>query len=448
MCTGPIDVLAPGFRFRPHQETAVRFLQGRILRGESSLVTHGVGSGKTISALAAALAAKSPPPHESESNKSNKKDKERGTTIVVVCPKALIKHWVSTATEKCGVLPDEICTSDKLRRAGGASGGAFKLMIVTYESFEKSGPVDAVMSKTSIGSILNEIDALVLILDEAHVLRNPDSMTYKSVSAWTLRHPRSAIMALTATPVYNTIDDAVALVALLERVPVADESRVFPPSNLTDMLAPVYTVPSTELPEVTVAEVRLHLTASEAERYEETLAASGHWVLDAVRQMVHPEHGAMTKAIAENGFESMKALDYAPSIKQAMTMKLVMEHEASGNQRRVVVTCATLAVLTHTACLIKLALGNRVEVMCMHGSTLPNSQVRLRVPLLIDPCLIRQKTPVSSGERPLSHPASPAGATWRGVLAGVDASAVQPRRRPHQLHARAGDVVRGECGGD
>lgn len=165
---------------RGYQEFGARFAlnQGRALLGDE------MGLGKTVQALAAVadLAA-------------------RGDThFLVVCPAAVLVNWLREIDARTALTghrlhgPDRDAATARWHAEGG-------IAVTTFEGLPHL-PLDA---PANLG---------MLVVDEAHYVKNPDARRTKAVTAWTTRTWR--VLLLTGTPMDNRIEDFVALVRLLD----------------------------------------------------------------------------------------------------------------------------------------------------------------------------------------------------------------------------------------
>lgn len=162
--------LLPGIQLQPHQQRIADEMTGENPQGSSRmLVYHGLGSGKSLSALAAAEAAK----------------RKFGDSYGVVVPAALK--------------------------------GNFNKEI---KKFTNSDP--EVMSYTALGMGKQFQDSPeTLIMDEAHRLRNPDGDAANAAS----QQARSArnLLLLTGSPITNSPTDLANLLSLLHNKQITPE---------------------------------------------------------------------------------------------------------------------------------------------------------------------------------------------------------------------------------
>lgn len=195
----------------PAQRDGAGRVERTLRRWGGALLCDEPGSGKTFTALAVAA--------------------QRGGSTAVVAPAALRRMW---------------------RDAASAAGVAVR--IVTVESIGRGHPVPA---------------SDLLIVDEAHHLRNPRTRRHRAVAAACRTMP---VLLVTATPVHNRRDDLVALLRLF----LGDRAGA-----LTDA----------ELPTIVV---RRPLAASASDRMPEIgptqwlRVPAPTWPLEALRRLPPP----------------------------------------------------------------------------------------------------------------------------------------------------------------
>src|SRR5581483_12510879 len=154
-----------GFRgkLRPYQEEGVRFLVGRDL---DAILADEMGLGKTVMTIVAVLAA--------------------DARALVVGPANVLYNWADEVAR----FTDEAPLVYHQQRWIGNLGGRF--MLTTYDALRNLDPADPQVAGRD-----------VLILDEAHYIRNPETQRARLVKAL----PQRRRLLLTGTPLVNGIDD-------------------------------------------------------------------------------------------------------------------------------------------------------------------------------------------------------------------------------------------------
>jgi len=155
----------PGFRgvLRPYQMDGVKFLVGRGLDG---VLADEMGLGKTVMTIAACCAA-------------NKR-------ALVVGPANVLYNWA----DEIDRFTDELPLVYHERRFFGNRDSRF--LVTTYDALRTLDPSDAQVRGRD-----------VLILDEAHYIRNPGTQRSKLVKALPQKHR----ILLTGTPLVNGLED-------------------------------------------------------------------------------------------------------------------------------------------------------------------------------------------------------------------------------------------------
>ena len=159
----PEDI--PGFhgRLRPYQREGVKFLVARDLNG---ILADEMGLGKTIMTMAAVLA--------------------KGERALVVGPANVLYNWadeIERFTDRLPLVYHE-------RRFFGDATSPF--LVTTYDSLRSLDPAHPEVAGRP-----------VLVLDEAHYVRNPETQRSRMVK----QLPQRRRILLTGTPLVNTIED-------------------------------------------------------------------------------------------------------------------------------------------------------------------------------------------------------------------------------------------------
>lgn len=171
---------------RPHQHEFLRFCDGR----KNVLCCDDMGLGKTIQSLALAV---HDPPYPKFFTDGILANRERGHTLVIM-PKAVTAQWQAqfhqhVASGTC-LIYSRTCTLEDVTCA--------HMVFCTYDALHHS-------------PLLQSIQWWRLIVDEVHNIRNPESVKLQTI----LRIDRTRCLALTGTPINNTIEDLVPIAALL-----------------------------------------------------------------------------------------------------------------------------------------------------------------------------------------------------------------------------------------
>src|ERR1019366_9521116 len=178
-------------QFYPHQlKPLLKFLDNP---GKSVLIADDVGLGKTIEA---AYILRELDAHQAI---------ER---VLIVVPARLRTKWEKELRQRFGEHFTIVKGADLLQRANQIAQGREPEEFRWITSFEstRSDEIRIALEKSML-----PID--VLIVDEAHRLRNPDTMQHKVGSV--LCRSSNSVVFLTATPVQNKLEDLWNLLRLL-----------------------------------------------------------------------------------------------------------------------------------------------------------------------------------------------------------------------------------------
>ena len=175
----PLDLSAMRVPLRGYQEFGARFAlnQGRALLGDE------MGLGKTVQALAAIA-------HLAAAGERR---------FLVVCPAGVLVNWLREVDAKTTLTghrlhgPDRAAAVARWQAEGGIG-------VTTFEGLPHV-PLDGA-------------EVAMLVVDEAHYVKNPEAQRSRAVAAWASAVWR--VLLLTGTPMDNRIDDFVSLVRLLD----------------------------------------------------------------------------------------------------------------------------------------------------------------------------------------------------------------------------------------
>ena len=173
----PLDLSLLRAELRGYQAFGARFVlhQGRALLGDE------MGLGKTVQALAvmSSLAAGG------------------DRRFLVVCPASVLVNWVREVAAHSALVPHRLHGPDRDAAIESwlATGG---VGVTTYEGL-------AHVPVSPVG---------LVVVDEAHYVKNPAAHRSALVAEWTARVPR--VLLMTGTPLDNELEDFLALVRLLQ----------------------------------------------------------------------------------------------------------------------------------------------------------------------------------------------------------------------------------------
>jgi len=176
-----------------HQESAIKFL----LKKNKSILSDDMGLGKTKSAIAAALLSGS-------------------EKILVICPANAKINWFREITE---YIDEEMVT---IVKSGFWQPKVFT--IINYDILNRFHEIEDKRKKEEIKSFINEEKFDLLIVDEAHMIKNKSSIRGKIVAQISENIER--VWLLTGTPIANRPMDYYNLLKVC-KIPVVDNFQHF-----------------------------------------------------------------------------------------------------------------------------------------------------------------------------------------------------------------------------
>lgn len=177
----------------PHQENAVKFL----LSKDKSILSDDMGLGKTATSIAAALLS-------------------GAEKILVICPANAKINWFREITNFIG---EEYVT---IVKSGFWQPKFFT--IINYDILNRFHEIEDKRKKTEPKSYINEEKFDLLIVDEAHMIKNKGSIRGKVVSQ--ISENIEKVWLLTGTPIANRPMDYYNLLKVC-KIPVADNFQHF-----------------------------------------------------------------------------------------------------------------------------------------------------------------------------------------------------------------------------
>lgn len=246
---------------RGYQDFGARFVlaQGRVILGDE------MGLGKSIEAIAVLAHLRA----------------QGETHFLVVCPTSVMINWVREVEARSALDVHPVHGDGReeefqewVRRGGVA--------VTTLDSLHKLAPMD-------VG---------LLVVDEAHYVKNPETKRSRAVAAWCERNER--VLFLTGTPMENRAEEFRVLVAYLQprlAATLRSHEVVAGATVFRKAVAPVYLRRNqqdvlTELPgRVDVAEW-VEFSGADFAAYREAVAA-GNFM--AMRRAAYAEPGTSAK---------------------------------------------------------------------------------------------------------------------------------------------------------
>ena len=192
---------------RRYQEWGVKYIlhQGRVLLGDE------MGLGKTVQAIAAMVSLKN----------------TGATHFAVVCPASVITNWCREIRKHSMLRVTKIHGQDReaALREWIKSGG---VAVTTYET-------------TGYFDLKDDFKFTMLVVDEAHYIKNPEAKRTENVKALSAHADR--LLFMTGTALENKVDEMIALIQILQPA-VASQIRgiasLSSAPQFREKIAPVY----------------------------------------------------------------------------------------------------------------------------------------------------------------------------------------------------------------
>lgn len=192
---------------RGYQSFGARFalVQRRVIIGDE------MGLGKTIQAIAAIAHLRS----------------LKGTHFLVVCPASVLINWLREVTARSTVPSYRLHGIERER---------------SFNTWITRGGVGVTTFEALGGLVLpHDLDISMVVVDEAHYVKNPAARRSRAVSALADRVDR--VLFLTGTPMENRVSEFRALVSYLRpelALTIRDEAGVAGADTFRRAVAPVY----------------------------------------------------------------------------------------------------------------------------------------------------------------------------------------------------------------
>ncbi|KAG9748136.1 hypothetical protein KCU59_g4126, partial [Aureobasidium melanogenum] len=150
-----------------------------------------------------------------DSDRVNENVVRRSGGTLLLCPKSVISNWQEQIGQHLDKAKVKYYMYHGNKREQDLDALAQYDIVVTSYSIAAS----EYMSSSKNYSALSEIAWFRIVLDEAHMIRNQDTATFKAASALVSKRR----WAVTGTPVQNRLDDFGALVKFLKIYPFSDK---------------------------------------------------------------------------------------------------------------------------------------------------------------------------------------------------------------------------------
>ena len=232
-------------QLRRYQEWGVKY----VLHQEKALLGDEMGLGKTVQAIAAMVSLRN----------------VGETHFVVVCPASVLTNWCREIQKMSDLVPFKVHGSDR-DRAWGAWFDAGGVAVTTFET-------------TARLSLPEDFEAGMLVVDEAHYVKNPGAQRTKNVKALSAHAKR--LLFMTGTALENRVEEMVNLIGMLRPEVAKRVSGIESLANapvFREYVAPVYFRRRredvlTELPDKEEIQAWCELGPEEEAVYEEAVLA-------------------------------------------------------------------------------------------------------------------------------------------------------------------------------
>ncbi len=271
---------------RRYQEWGVKYAlhQERILLGDE------MGLGKTVQAIATMVSLRN----------------TGGTHFIVVCPASVITNWCREIKKMSLLSVTKIHGDDRE---------------VALESWMKTGGVAVTTYETTaIFTFPDDFKFELLVVDEAHYIKNPDAK--RTINVMNISKHTKRLILMTGTALENKVDEMVSLIRILQpniASQVKDMTFMSSAPQFRAAVAPVYYRRKredvlTELPD---------------------LIENKEWCRLKHNEEVAYEHAILSKNYAEVRKVSWNVKDLKDSSKASRLLELVKEAEVEN--RKVIV---------------------------------------------------------------------------------------------------------------
>lgn len=182
---------------RPYQLTGVNWLIECYQKGHGAILGDEMGLGKTCQTIAFLTYIDS--------------RAKKWRPNLIICPRSILENWVSELkrfapdTEVKSYVGDKDernAMAQKLRTDVKAGGQPFNVLVTTYE---------LCMKDSGFNGFLSSMDWKAVVVDEAHRLKNSQSLLYKTLNDWSMKHR----VLLTGTPVQNNLEELYSLLSFI-----------------------------------------------------------------------------------------------------------------------------------------------------------------------------------------------------------------------------------------
>jgi len=295
----PLDDTHRRVSLRGYQAFGARFAlaQRRVILGDE------MGLGKTVQAVAALA-------HLAARGQSH---------FMVVCPASVLVNWTREIEARSTLRPVRLHGPDR-QDAYAEWQGRGGVGVTTYEALRGFPAPDGQLG--------------MLVVDEAHYVKNPEARRSRTVAEWAGGCER--VLFLTGTPMENRVSEFRSLVRQLQ--PALDIGAAAGSKAFRKAVAPVYLRRNqedvlTELPALLHTDEWEELSAADQDAYGEAVAA-GNFLAMRRAAYARPEHSAklqrLVELVAEAAENGLKVVVFSYFRDVLGTVKEALGAEALG----------------------------------------------------------------------------------------------------------------------
>lgn len=162
--------------------------QMTLMKNKKFILADDMGVGKTIQALKAAAGSLS----------------YKGK-IIISCPDSVKSVWLREIEKwKLTSLKPKVISGSRLQKCYDLMNDNYNVFIITSESI------------ATVEEVIKQLNVSVLIVDEAHKLKNRETLMNKSTTSIVDHFPFANVFLLTGTPLLNTPEELFSLLHLID----------------------------------------------------------------------------------------------------------------------------------------------------------------------------------------------------------------------------------------
>ena len=257
-----------------------------------------MGLGKTVEALAVMCHLRSA-------------GKDR---VLVVCPASVVANWRMEVGRHTKLLAHVLHGGDReaARRSWDRHGG---VAITTFDGLRRLEPIQTSHNEGAGSGTAEEGVLPLLVVDEAHYVKNPSTHRSQAVARWAANAER--VIFLTGTPMENRVEEFRALLEHLQPALaniVCATAGVAGPAAFQMAVAPAYLRRNQidvldELPEVIPSLDWVDPTAHDLIKYRDAVSAGSFMTMRRAAYLAARVEGDLTLAAADRSGKLSRLLD-------------------------------------------------------------------------------------------------------------------------------------------